>query len=128
MVERYPGVEGRSEYGGGDGTPQRLPDGEAIDLPGIASAAGVRARLMRSAGMADFDPARDDLVGLAATGLDVSKLSVAAREAYGVDLAVSLGRMQERERLALETNGYILEPEQYTGEDGVDNGVESFDS
>jgi hypothetical protein len=126
MAERYPGKDGRSEYGGGDGTVQRLPDGASLDLPGIASAAGVRAQLMRTAGMADFDPASEDLVGLAATGLDVSKMSAAQRAAYEIDLAVSARRAEERARLNARTNGYISEPDQYVGEEGSGNGVEGF--
>ena len=111
---RYPGQN--SEYGGGDGTPQRFPDGESIDLPGIASATGERARLMRTAGIYDYDATRNDLVGLAQTGLDVSKMSDAQREAYEADLALSLARAQERERLQDATNGYIDELDKYEGE------------
>lgn len=121
MAERYPGE--RSEYGGGDGIPQRGPAGESLDLPGIASSSGERARLMRTAGMADFDPARDDLIGAALSSIDVSKMSAAQREAYEADLALSVGRAQERARLMERTNGYIAEPDQYIGESGVDNGV-----
>lgn len=127
MVERYPGK--RSEYGGGDGMPQRLPDGtpgSSLDLPGIASASGVRARLMRTAGLNDFDPAREDLVGAAATGLELSSMSEAQRAAYEADLRISVRRAEERKRLMEKTNGYIAEPEQYTGDSGEGNGVEGL--
>ena len=128
MAERYPGAAGRSEYGGGDGVPQRLPDGASIDLPGIASAAGERAALMRKAGIHDFDPGREDMVGLALTARDVANMSAAEREAYEADVRVSLARAEERERLNAATNGYISEPDQYTGESGEGNGVEGFGS
>lgn len=123
MVERYPGQ--RSEYGGGDGLVQRLSDGSSIDLPGIAASAGDRAMLMRKAGMNDFDPASSDFVGLALTARDVANMSAAEREAYEADVRVSLKRAAERERLMLETNGYIGEPEQYVGESGEGAGVET---
>lgn len=126
MAERYPGRKGRSEYGGGDGTPQKDPSGAFLDLPGIASAAGVRARLMRTAGLNDFDPARTDLVGAADTGLDLSSMSEAQRAAYEADLALSVARAQERDRLRSRTNGYIEVPETYVGESGENNGVEGF--
>lgn len=116
MTERYPGAAGRSEYGGGDGTVQRLPDGASLDLPGIASASGKRAALLRKAGMNDFDPASADLVGMASTGLRVENMTAAQREAYQADLAESVRRSQERARLNAATNGYISEPDQYSGE------------
>ena len=125
MAERYPGQ--RSEYGGGDGGPQRTPDGASLDLPGIASATGEVARLMRTAGIHDFDPARTDLVGVALTARDLSQMSAAEREAYELDMAVSINRAAERQTLADKTNGYILEPDQYIGENGELNGV-SVDS
>lgn len=115
MVERYSGE--RSEYGGGDGVVQRMPDGSSLDLPGIAASAGDRAMLLRKAGMNDFDPAANDLVGLALTARDVANMSSAEREAYEADLRESVRRAQERQRLMEETNGYIGEPAQYAGED-----------
>lgn len=120
-VERYPGK--RSEYGGGDGDPQRLPDGASLDLPGIASATGVRARIMRQAGIADFDPARGDLVGAANTGLDLSNLSAAQLEAYQKDLKLSVERAARRAEIDAKTNGYASEPESYVGESGEGSGV-----
>jgi hypothetical protein len=121
MVDRFNGQ--RSEYGGGDGMPQRTPDGASLDLPGIASSAGERARLMRTAGIHDFDPARTDLVGVALTARDLSNMSAAEREAYELDLAISIKRASERQTLSDKTNGYILEPDQYIGENGELNGV-----
>ena len=114
--ERYPGRAGRSEYGGGDGTPQRLPDGGSLDLPGIAAATGQRARLLRTAGLNDYNSGRKDLVGAADTGLDLSSMSDAQRAAYEADLQLSLERAAERERLRDKTNGYIDEPDQYSGD------------
>lgn len=126
MAERYPGK--RSEYGGGDGVVQRFEDGSSLELPGIASAAGEQAMLMRKAGMADFDPAREDFVGLALTARDVASMSAAELEAYEADMKVSVQRASERARLAAETNGYSEEPAQYIGEDGSGAGVEAFDA
>lgn len=128
MTERYPGQ--RSEYGGGDGLVQRLPDGASLELPGIASEPGASAMLLRKAGMADFDPGSSDFVGLALTTADVSKMSFAEREAYEADVRESLRRAAERERLNAETNSYISEPTQYQGEDvsGTGGGVEAFDA
>lgn len=126
MTERYPGK--RSEYGGGDGLVQRTADGSSVDLPGIASEPGTRAMLMRKAGMNDFDPSSSDFVGLALTTADVTKMSAAELEAYEADVRESLRRAAERERLMIETNGYIGESDQYTGEDvsGAGGGVEAF--
>lgn len=121
MAERYPGQ--RSEYGGGDGLIQRTPDGESIDLPGVAASTGDRAMLMRKAGAADFDPARDDLVGAALTARDRANMSEAELEAYESDLRVSAARAAERQRLMDETNGYIAEGSMYVGESGEMNGV-----
>jgi hypothetical protein len=103
--------------------PQRTPDGASLDLPGIASSSGERARLMRTAGIHDFDPARTDLVGVALTAKDISRMSPAEREAYELDMAISIKRAGERQTLADKTNGYILEPDQYIGESGELNGV-----
>ena len=128
MAERYPGKAGRSEYGGGDGVVQRFEDGSSLELPGIASAAGEQAMLMRKAGMADFDPSRSDFVGLALTARDVANMSAAELEAYEADMKVSLKRAEERARLVAETNGYVLEPDNYVGESGEGNGVPGFES
>lgn len=132
MVERYPGASGRSEYGGGDGDgdgdPQRTPDGKSIDLPGLPDKASERARLMRIAGLNDFDANRSDAVGMVGTPLNTNQLSPAQQEAYEKDLELSKDRADERARLAAKTNGYINEPEQYTGESGEGNGVASLDS
>lgn len=117
MVERYPGK--RSEYGGGDGDPQRSPDGTVLPLEDIPSATGVRARLMRIAGMADYDAGRSDLVGAADTAVPLSGMSFAQREAYEKDLELSKRRAAERARLNARTNGYLDEAaEAYEG-DGV---------
>lgn len=125
MVDRYPGKAGRTEYGGGDGQPQRLPDGASLPLEDLASGSRVseRARLMRTAGMADFDPARVDDVGLALSALDVNAMSDAQREAYLSDLELSRRRRAERAALEARTNGYVSEPETYVGESGEGNGV-----
>lgn len=117
MVDRYPGKAGRSEYGGGDGVVQRYSDGSSLELPGIASAAGEQAMLMRIAGARDFDPARVDLVGAALTEVDVAQMSAAELEAYQLDIALSARRAAERQELSDKTNGYILEPDQWVGED-----------
>lgn len=116
MAERYPGKNGRTEYGGGDGSPQKAPDGSFLDLPGIASATGVRARLMRQAGAADFDPSAETLIGAANTGLDLSGMSNAQKEAYAADLGLSAERAARRAELARKTSGYSEEPSTYTGE------------
>lgn len=125
-VERYPGK--RSEYGGGDGQPQRDPSGGSIPLEDLASGSRVseRARLMRSAGIHDFDPARSDQVGLAATGLNPNEMNAAQFAQYEKDLALSALREAERERLADKSNDYINEPDSYVGESGEGNGVEAF--
>lgn len=125
-IERYPGK--RSEYGGGDGQPQRDPSGGSLPLADLASSSRVseRARLMRSAGINDFDPARSDLVGLAATGLNPNEMNAAEFAQYEKDLALSNLRAAEREKLSDASNDYINEPEQYVGESGEGNGVEAF--
>lgn len=117
MAERYPGKKGRTEYGGGDGSPQKGPDGSFLDLPGIAAATGARARLLRQVGMADFDPAADELIGAAATGLDVSDMSHAQQVAYETDLELSKVRAAQRAELAQKTSGYSeSSAESYMGE------------
>jgi hypothetical protein len=119
MAERYPGQ--RSEYGGGDGQPQRGPDGALLPIEELAASQRVseRARLMRTAGMHDYDPAREDLVGAANTALPVSGMSAAQREAYEKDLELSRRRAAERAALNEKTNGYLDgAPDSYTG-DGV---------
>ena len=128
MAERYPGRKGRTEYGGGSGQPQRLPDGASLPLEDLASRSRVseRARLMRTAGIHDYDASRSDVVGAADTALEPSQMSFAEAEAYEKDLALSKRRAAERVRLRERTNGYIDEPDTYTGESGVDNGVEGF--
>lgn len=122
MAERYPGK--RSEYGGGDGKPQRLPDGASIDLPGIPSAVGERARIMRQVGMRDFDPGQEDAVGLAASGLNPSAMSAAQRAAYEHDLEISKKRAAERAELSEKTNAYSEEVDQWVGESGAGNSVD----
>ena len=124
MVDRYPGQ--RSEYGGGDGVPQRLPDGSSLDLPGISDKAGARARLMRAAGIRDYDPGRVDAVGAANTALSVGAMSAAQREAYEKDLELSNRRAEERAEMVQRTNGYSEEPDQYVGESGEGNSVDPF--
>lgn len=125
-TERYPGQ--RSEYGGGDGTPQRDGSGASLPLADLASqdVVGERARLMRTAGLHDFDPGASDLVGRA--GLDPSKMSFAEREAYEAEMAESARRAAQRAGLMDKTNGYIAEPDTYIGESGEDNGVQPFGS
>jgi hypothetical protein len=127
-IQRYPGK--RSEYGGGDGQPQRMPDGSSLPLSDLASGSRVseRARLMRSAGISDFDAGRNDLVGLAATGLQPSEMNAAELAQYEKDLALSERRQDERTKLAEKSNDYINEPDQYVGEDssGASGGVEAF--
>ena len=121
-TERYPGQ--RSEYGGGDGI-QRMPDGSYRALQDLPSQDNVseRARLMRTAGLNDFDPGVTPLIGRVAGGIDLSTLSFAEREAYEAELAESERRKQERADLMDRTNGYIGEPSTYIGESGEDNGV-----
>lgn len=125
-TERYPGQ--RSEYGGGDGTPQRDGSGASLPLTDLASGDVVseRARLMRTAGLADFDATASTTVGRA--GLDPSKMSAAEREAYENDVRESARREAERKGLVDKTNGYILEPDTYIGESGEGNGVQGFGS
>lgn len=132
MAERYGDAVGgaRSEYGGGDGSPQRYKDGSSIPLEDLASGDTVseRARLMRTVGMADFDAARNDLVGRASLQIDVTKLSVAEYEAYMSEMEESRRRAAERAALAARTNGYSEEPSTYVGESGEGAGVEPFDA
>ena len=115
--DRYADYEnsGRSEYGGGE-NPQRYPDGSSIPLEDVASSVKKRAHLLRQAGINDFDPLRDDRVGLALSEIDLSKMSFAQREAYEIDLARTELRRQEREELMLKSNDYIAEVEQFEGE------------
>jgi len=121
--ERYPGQ--RSEYGGGDGSPQLMPDGSFIDLSGVASGVGRRARLMRTAGLNDYDAGRTDVVGAAATALEIGNMSAAQLAAYQKDMALSAARAEERARLNAQTNGYIDgAPE--VGEAGEGNGVKGL--
>lgn len=130
--ERYADAEGgpRSEYGGGDGSPQRLPDGSAIPLQDLASGDAVseRARVMRTVGMADFDVAASDLVGRAGAQVNLAMLSLAEREAYLAEMEESRRRAAERAALAARTNGYSEEPTTYVGEEGSGAGVEAFDA
>jgi hypothetical protein len=62
-------------------------------------------------------------VGVALTARDLANMSEAEREAYELDMAVSIKRAAERQTLVDKTNAYILEPEQYIGENGEMNGV-----
>lgn len=121
-VDRYADMPygSHSEYGGGE-VPQRLPDGSSRDLVhGVVGSESERARLMRQAGMADYDPdaLSDITVGeIAAMGVDVSKMSAAQRIAYENDMVLARERAVRRASLRERTNGYIDEPEQYVGED-----------
>lgn len=118
-VDRYAGMEdgGHSEYGGGE-TPQRFPDGSSRDLVnGVVGSASERARLMRTAGIHDYDPdpALDVTIG-ELTALEASRMSAAQRIAYEKDLVLSQERRRRRAELEVRTNDYIDEPEQYVGE------------
>ena len=123
VVERYPGRKGRSEYGGGSGSPQRLPDGASLEsADGVFVVGGTKgvqrsAQLMRIAGLNDFDPAREDSVGATArfAGISTADMSAAELEAYEKDLALTQRRKAERKRLQDKTNGYIEEPGTYEG-------------
>jgi len=113
-VSRYPGQD--SEYGGGDGSPQRFPNGASLPLnEGVGKSVGQRARLLRMAMAEDFDPAQVDAVGLANPDAD-KKGSAAEAIALPTDQARTAHRAAQRERLMDKTNGYIAEPEQYEGE------------
>lgn len=108
---------GRSEYGGGE-VPQRFPDGSSRDLVnGVVGSASERARLMRQAGMADYDPdPTSDMTIGELTALEISKMSAAQKAAYETDLLLARERAARRSSLQTRTNGYIDEPEQYVGE------------
>jgi len=126
MVDRYPGQN--SEYGGGSGQPQRYADGSAIPLEDLSSSQRVseRARLMRMAGIEDYDPAASDEVGL--SGSQVAGMSFAQREAYEADVAESERRKRVRAAMVEKTNGYSEEAGSYIGESGEGNGVQPFGS
>lgn len=121
---------GRSEYGGGE-VPQRYPDGGSRPLPEIPSSVSEQARLMRQAGMNDYDPDPTTDIPLALlTGIDYSKMSAAQKEAYDLDMALYKERQARRARLQESTNGYIDEPDQYSGTDvsgslGSDQGIKT---
>lgn len=114
---------GRSEYGGGSGTPQTLPDGSRRDLRETTAASGVRqrARLARAAGLADFDAARTDAVGLVALVEDgsmrVEDMNAAELIQYEIDIRRTADRVAERERLVAGTNGYIEDVDTYAGDE-----------
>lgn len=117
LKPRYPGK--RSEYGGTDGSPTRLPDGSQRDLTETSTAQSVseRARLMRTAGLADYDPTRTDSVGLVNDSRSLSEMSAAEQAQYELDYAETERRKAEREKLSDKTNTYIENPEQYVGEE-----------
>ncbi len=130
--DRYADLEdgGRSEYGGGE-VPQRYPDGTSRPLSEIPGSVSERARLLRQAGMNDYsaDPL-SDLTASELTGLEYSKMSAAQKEAYDLDMVLKLERTRRREDLTSRTNGYIDEPDQYSGERvdgslGADQGIKS---
>lgn len=128
-MARYPND---SEYGGGDGTPTRYPDGSSLDVGNEGGSKGVQraARVMRQAGIADFDPARDDLVGVALEygGVRPSGdgISFAIQEAFDKDMILSKRRADERARLMAQTNNYVGEVDTYIGEAGEGNGVKGL--
>lgn len=117
--ERYQGFDGgsgrkdgHSEYGGGDNL-QRYPGGESIPMEDLIGSGTVsdRARLMRQAGIEDYDPAAHQAVvdGEAIRG-ELQKAALA----------------EEKARLDARTNGYASEPDRYVGEDGSAGGSEGL--
>ena len=130
--DRYADLEngGRSEYGGGE-VPQRYPDGSSRPLSEIPSSVSEQARLMRQAGINDYDPdPMTDMVASELTGLEYSKMSAAQKEAYDLDMVLKRERSARRSSLQERTNGYIDEPDQYVGERvdgslGSDQGIKS---
>ncbi len=128
--DRYADLEngGRSEYGGGE-VPQRYPDGSSLPFEEIPGAVSLRARLLRQAGINDYDPnPMSDLTASELTGLEYSKMSAAQKEAYDLDMVLKRERSARRADLEERTNDYIREPERYVGERvdgslGADTGV-----
>ncbi|UYL85295.1 hypothetical protein SEA_HAGER_2 [Microbacterium phage Hager] len=115
---------GHSEYGGGE-VPQRYPDGTSRPLQDIPASTGERARLLRQAGMNDYDPNPiSDMPAAALTGLEYSKMSAAQKEAYDLDMVLYRERQERRSSLQERTNGYIDETEQFSG-DRVDGSIGS---
>lgn len=119
---RYPGQ--RSEYGGGDESPQRMPDGTAIPFEDHTDrkANALRARLLRTAGLHDYDPdPNSDAVGVAREvligGVPVSSLSAAQLEAYALDAGITDMLKADRAELQDKTNDYIDNMDAYSGED-----------
>ncbi|QPL15016.1 hypothetical protein SEA_HAUNTER_2 [Microbacterium phage Haunter] len=107
---------GRSEYGGGE-VPQRYPDGTSRPLQDIPASVGERARLLRQAGMNDYDPdPMSDMPAAALTGIEYSKMSAAQKEAYDLDMVLYRERQARRSGLQERTNGYIDETAQFEGE------------
>jgi len=82
-----------------------------------SKSASERARLLRQAGMNDFDPSVPDEVGLVASGIALSDMNAAQKIAYEIDLERTEARKAARKRLMDATNDYIAEPEQYEGEE-----------
>lgn len=130
--DRYADLEngGRSEYGGGE-VPQRYPDGSSRPLVSIPGSVSERARLLRTAGINDYDPdPMSDLTASELTGLEYSKMSAAQKEAYDLDMVLKRERSARRSDLETRTNDYIRETEQYVGERvdgslGADTGIKS---
>ncbi|WNM69078.1 hypothetical protein SEA_ERUDITE_2 [Microbacterium phage Erudite] len=130
--DRYADLEnqGRSEYGGGE-VSQRYPDGTSRPLEEIPASTGERTRLLRQAGMNDYDPdPMSDLPAAALTGIDYSKMSAAQKEAYDLDMVLYRERQARRADLQDRTNGYIDETAQFEGERvdgslGSDQGIKS---
>ena len=130
--DRYADLEngGRSEYGGGE-VPQRYPDGSSLPFEEIPGAVSLRARLLRQAGINDYDPnPLSDLTASELTGLEYAKMSAAQKEAYDLDMVLKRERSARRSSLQERTNGYIDEPDQYVGERvdgslGSDQGIKS---
>jgi hypothetical protein len=89
-----------TEFGGGPGLPQRLPDGTSKGLR-----PGEEARVLRQIGNRDVDPGANPVVG---RGAD-SGLTEREKALYAEDIRRTRVRAEEQARLARDTNDYDKE-------------------
>jgi hypothetical protein len=105
-----------------------MPDGtsQPFDEHQSRKSNAIRARLLRQAGIHDYDPdPNSDYKGVAREvhigGMEPSQMSAAQLEAYAIDSAQTEGLQEERAMLKDQTNDYIDEPDLYAGDDARDS-------